>query len=107
MRLIDADALKKDLRDNYVYCGFSDLLNDFYHAIDEQPSADVVERKTGKWILDERPHDGDCRCSACGVAIDAMHERNHGLLNALTGGRWWTFYKFCPECGADMRWSEE
>lgn len=66
------------------------------------PSAQP-ERKKGKWVLDENPHDGDCRCSACGIAIHQMHERNHGLLNALTNGKWWTFYKFCPNCGADMR----
>lgn len=61
------------------------------------------ERKKGKWILDDNPHDGDCRCSVCLMAIDQMHERNHGLLNALTGGKWWTFYNFCPHCGSKMR----
>ena len=65
------------------------------------------ERKKGKWILDEDPHDGDCRCSACLIAIDQMHERNHSLLNALTGGKWWTFYKYCPNCGADMTGGEQ
>ena len=58
--------------------------------------------KHGVWILDENPHDGDCRCSVCNVAIDAMHERNHSLLNVLTGGKWWTFYNYCPNCGAKM-----
>lgn len=70
------------------------------------PSAEL-ERRKGKWILDEDPHDGDCRCSACLIAIDQMHERNHGLLNALTGGKWWTFYNYCPNCGADMRGEQE
>ena len=65
------------------------------------------ERKKGKWILDEDPHDGDCRCSACLIAIDQMHKRNHSLLNALTGGKWWTFYKYCPNCGADMTRGEQ
>lgn len=59
--------------------------------------------KEGEWIMDENPHDGDCRCSVCLVAIDAMHERNHKLLNALTGGKWWTFYHYCPKCGAKMK----
>ena len=59
--------------------------------------------KVGEWIMDENPHDGDCRCSACLIAIDAMHERNHELLNALTGGKWWTFYRYCPNCGARMQ----
>ena len=59
--------------------------------------------KEGEWIMDEHPHDGDCRCSVCLIAIDAMHERNHKLLNALTGGKWWTFYRYCPNCGARMQ----
>jgi len=59
--------------------------------------------KEGEWIMDENPHDGDCRCSVCLIAIDAMHERNHELLNALTGGKWWTFYHYCPKCGAKMK----
>lgn len=59
--------------------------------------------KEGEWIMDENPHDGDCRCSVCLIAIDAMHERNHGVLNALTGGKWWQFYRYCPNCGAKMK----
>ena len=55
-----------------------------------------------KWIMDEEPHDGDVRCSACRSCVDAMHERNHAVLNALTGGKWWTFYRYCPYCGAIM-----
>ena len=66
-------------------------------AVEKLPS---VQPRKGKWILDEDPHDGDCRCSACLMAIDQLHERNHGLLNALTGGKWWTFYNFCPNCGS-------
>lgn len=98
-RLIYADALKDSIEVHFadgihVYDTFAEL-------IDEQPT--IEERKKGKWILDEDPHDGDCRCSACLIAIDQMHERNHSLLNTLTGGKWWTFYKYCPNCGADMR----
>ena len=70
--------------------------------IDELPTYDVVEVRHGRWILDENPHDGDCRCSVCRVAIDAMNERNHEMLNILTGGKWWTFYHYCPNCGSRM-----
>ena len=65
------------------------------------------ERKRGRWELDDDPHDGDCRCSYCGTAIEAMHERHHGLLNTLTGGKWWTFYPYCPHCGAQMEKGRE
>ena len=43
MRLIDADAFKQELKENYTFYGFVDLLNDFYVAIDEQPT---IEPKT-------------------------------------------------------------
>lgn len=104
-RYIDADVLKDDIaalferNEKLIDKWLANCVDD---VIDEQPTADVIERKVGKWIMDEHPHDGDCRCSCCWVAIDQMHERNHKLLNILTGGRWWSFYKFCPECGAEM-----
>ena len=117
MRLIDADALISDLehdvkRDTAVLDTLTlDRISreniqfdkDWkQNAVDLLMRAPTVEpeRKTGEWILDEDPHDGDCRCSACLMAIGQLHERNHGLLNALTGGKWWTFYKFCPNCGS-------
>jgi len=41
-RWIDADKLKKDLSENYVFYGFRQLLNDFYEALDSAPSIDIV-----------------------------------------------------------------
>jgi len=89
----------------------------FQMAIDAADALEAAEKriaeleaqlpKEGEWIMDEHPHDGDCRCSVCLVAIDAMHERHHGLLNALTGGKWWTFYHYCPKCGAKMKGEQE
>lgn len=70
-------------------------------GINNLPNVEA-DRKRGRWELDDDPHDGDCRCSCCGTVIEAMNERHHGLLNALTGGKWWTFYKYCPVCGAQM-----
>ena len=57
MRLIDADAFKQMLKQSYTFYGFVDLLNDFYVAIDEQPTIDAVEVE---WIPIEReaPKDG-------------------------------------------------
>ena len=42
-RYIDADVMKKNLEENYVFIGFADLLNDIIEVIDTQPTADVVE----------------------------------------------------------------
>ena len=120
MRLIDADALRTSIResieechkwaneihDGEMYARVSQSIGTFVECslrIKNAPTVDAVVRKSGRWVLDDNPHDGDCRCSVCRIAIDQMHERNHGLLNALTSGKWWTFYKFCPNCGAEMK----
>lgn len=42
MRLIDVDELKKDLKDNYIYFGETQLLDDFFKALDEQPTVQAV-----------------------------------------------------------------
>lgn len=48
-RYIDADALKQNLKENYTFYGFVDLLKDFYVAIDEEPSIDIVRCKECKY----------------------------------------------------------
>lgn len=56
-RYIDADALKQNLKENYTFYGFVDLLKDFYVAIDEEPSIDIVRCKECKhWDT----ADGEC-----------------------------------------------
>lgn len=56
--------------------------------IKDIPDANVVERKTGKWV--EQPKDFDL----CGVEYFACS--GCGFECQLT-------YNFCPNCGADMR----
>ena len=94
------DRLKWDERKNAVV-----IVRDF--CVRGTPAVPAVPVKHGKWVMDEDPHDGDVRCSVCLIAIDQMHERNHGLLNALTGGKWYKFYRYCPNCGAKMDLEDE
>lgn len=57
-----------------------------WEFIEDASTADVVEVKHGEWIkFDE----GDCYCSNCGITLEDWVQ---GI-----------FYKFCPNCGADMR----
>ena len=107
MRMIDADRLKAEIMG---WCVVTDDLFGMgkYHereivlqAIEESPTIDAVPVVRGKWKMDTDPDDGDCRCSSCKVCIDALHSRNHGVLNAL-GYKLHTFYKYCPRCGAKM-----
>ena len=69
-------------------------------TIDSIPSADVVERKKGKWIaIDElNVHNSDgyyigdqieCQCSICGKNVWLFETEKD--------------YNFCPYCDADMR----
>lgn len=107
-RLIDAD----ELRENLLWCKsqssrYDNYWDDVIARLDVQPTVDAAPVKHGRWVMDEYPHDGDVRCSACLIAIDQMHERNHKLLNALTGGKWYTFYSYCPQCGAKMDMEEQ
>jgi hypothetical protein len=54
----------------------------------EQPAADVVEVRRGKWKLHD---DGSATCSECGCRqLHIWDFDNH--------------QNFCGVCGADMRW---
>lgn len=75
MRLIDADALLKDIND-YPY-GYRGMIKD---TIAIQPT---VEPKHGHWIEKRDIHGFYSQCSECGLPFEY----------AVT---------FCPHCGAKM-----
>lgn len=69
----------------------------FYNAIEEVnhlPSAEP-ERKTGKWIMID---DHTARCSICN---ERRWTNGHDLT--MKGHIFYGIYKYCPECGAEMR----
>ena len=83
MRLIDAEELKRSI-------AVSALIEDqktLEQIIDEQPT--IEERKNGKWIIDDEYID----CSVC------RHEKWSRVPYEDLVKR----FKFCPNCGADMR----
>ena len=113
MRLIDADALINDAMDRYckdcdkrkgiksgkwkiIYeigdvpcraCDVDDMVND----IESAPTVDAVERKRGEWEQVANDDSGiDFRCSVC----HRYRFHNGEMLRK---------YKFCPNCGAEMR----
>lgn len=70
-------------------CDIEDVLDD----LDDYPAADVVERKTGKWIYDSEPYPlgnpyGHYGCDQCGESVPARTN-------------------FCPNCGAQMIGGDE
>lgn len=88
MRLIDADAFRKEIPvDKYGH--IETTITKLCIAI-EHSKVDAVERKRGRWIHDgyDIPHGVDwMHCSVCG-------RREPHVPAAMTN--------FCPSCGAEM-----
>lgn len=60
------------------------------------PAADVVERKTGKWIIKDNPGTGWYRvtCSACGEDVTSTAPVIGFFPDAEV------IWNYCPECGS-------
>ena len=99
MRLIDAEIMEKHIMESKVFNQYFKELVQPLIWVENTIEAEPVKR--GKWVMDTYPDDGDCRCSNCKVCIDALHRRNHNLLEVL-GYKLNTFYSYCPNCGAKM-----
>lgn len=88
-RYIDVDALgigkaKREIFNNPEY---ADGWNSAIDLINNAPTADVVERKKGKWMSSrpDAPMFGFHYCSICGRKRTSPQDN------------------FCPNCGAEMR----
>lgn len=67
--------------------------------IDQEPAADVVEVKHGKWIWDPNGMDwglGAWQCSECACRNNNLPMNNR--INPLV----FSGSKYCPNCGAKM-----
>lgn len=90
-RYIDADraisVLKRWFKFPDYNKGEKNIIACAINMLEETPTADVVERKRGKWIEDGY-RDYPCVCSVCGIrqSIKAKF-----------------LFSYCPNCGADMR----
>ena len=93
MRLIDADALKKSIK-NMPNDYYGDLcIGDAIKEIDNAPTIDAAPVVRGEWILQgENEHDYETsleeKCSLCGRYVyryDTQPQDN-----------------YCPNCGAKM-----
>lgn len=101
-RLIDADALKKNVLDlPNCYNGFSDTYDKacIIGVIEEQPT--IEERKKGEWIEAEVvPKAFDV--NGIGTWASKMQCDQCGFITYAIEGHMGQ-YNFCPNCGADMR----
>ena len=94
MRLIDADAAVESLTEygngRAVYISVEEAVR----RIEQLPSVQP-ERPRGHWVeIGDEPYD-EWECDVCGFAIDGS--------GCIDPEEYRDVYKFCPNCGADMR----
>ena len=82
------DALKvvEDVKNDEATRKYGGSLSMIADSIDGLPAADVVERKTGKWI--SHIEDGYLECPFCGAATNCDGDESE--------------LHFCFSCGAKM-----
>lgn len=96
-RLIDGDALLHIVNNcDLTWDGGVDI-NELNTFINEMPTVEPQERKTGKWIYCEDTV-ADCvdgyRCDQCGLFVPWDYK--HKGIDFIKD------YHFCPNCGARM-----
>lgn len=111
MRLIDADALMKVIRehDYPLRSHFNSTDNGMFtigvqQAVDEAPTIDAVPVVRGEWIVDECDTTDDVpssswvdfHCSECSMEY-GLEEGQYGWCRDER-----IPYKYCPNCGAKM-----
>ena len=84
-RYINADEFEKQITDRYFYI-------DALPILDRTPTADVVERKRGRWMFSS--DDAEGVCSVCQYKIYGRPYQGHYLIIP---------YNYCPNCGAYMK----
>lgn len=95
MRLIDADAFRREIDNHWPFSkseqskhGLADMAKStLLYVLNAMPTIEP-ERKKGKWI---KLYAGNYKCSECG---DWWGNDNNEMIED---------FKFCPNCGADMR----
>ena len=98
-RYIDADAVKKFVFETGFYCDTDEDKQYTAEIIGSFPTADVVERKKGKWM---KHNDRACwYCSECTA------DNYYAYIRDCDSGEYEQQDKFCPNCGADMRGGDD
>ena len=90
MRLIDADALNKEvgkLWRDMDDVDFGELVRDFWKVLNHFPTVDAEPVRHGRWNKIKYPDENFTfwECSACGYQSEAK-----------------AFHNYCPHCGAKM-----
>lgn len=91
MRAIDADALKKALRDWIRgYWADDNVGSEFADMIDHAETIEQSPIVHAHWVACEDEYEDEYKCSACGgIQFFAMTPQDEG-------------WEYCPHCGAKM-----
>lgn len=102
------DAIKAITRKHDEVLSVAEAIED----LDSVPSADVVERKRGKWEVISvanlelayggRIYVPEFKCNQCGSYYESDIRWVEPIMPEDAD-----FPKFCPNCGADMRHSDD
>ena len=90
-RYIDADDAIYELERAFPVDDYGKIIR----CISRIPTADVVERKKGKWIKSNESALRPYMCSECGALFD---------VDTVLGKLSW---QYCPNCGADMKGEDD
>ena len=107
MRLIDADALMEQTQfrlplDNYIAEIYDECVRIHRENIEEAPTIDAVPVRHGYWITKQTSIGCEYTvCSSC--QTDFKFKTNTGTLARLD----MRGQNYCPNCGADMRGTED
>ena len=100
MRRIDADAFRRELDKHWPFTkeeqskhGIADMAKSVVLWILADMPTIEPERKTGRWLPDNRPGGGFWVCSCCGFPSEAFAADK--------------LYKYCPVCGCRMDEGEQ
>ncbi len=96
MRLIDADALKKEvgkLWEELDDVDFGELVRDFWKILNKFPTIDAEPVRHGQWVMKKERFLQWYACSECGSYPPRQHYASE-IRSELT--------PYCPNCGAKM-----
>ena len=105
MPYIDKDKLIKELStmyksptsvEDFMTVGYDHAIADVVVTVHEQPTADVVERKVGKWI----------KAGRRGVVTYSPAYAECSCCHAEPTFLGWTM-RYCPNCGAEMKGEDD
>lgn len=105
---IEREALKKRLACSPLFQRIRDvgfpMKDAVIDLVERQPTADVVEVRHGKWVLEHETY-GEMKCSICGKQCPI--EKAPDQYDDYRMTEFYIVSPYCPYCGAKMDGKEK